>query len=162
MIIVSMTDNQASVIDEDEFTVRRTIRISAPIEKVWTAVTEPEHISKWFGRATFDGSGVGARGTLNWDDGRGDVPLRIEAIDAPRMISYRWSNDDHGLVPEEVDDARSTVFTFTLEPVSNGTQLTVVETGFETTSDPAANLESHRAGWDGELDKLVALLEGGS
>ena len=54
------------------------------------------------------------------------------------------------------------MFTFTLEPVSNGTQLTVVETGFERTSDPAANLESHREGWDGELDKLVALLEGGA
>ena len=44
----------------------------------------------------------------------------------------------------------------------DGTELTVVETGFENTSDPAANLESHREGWDSELDKLVALLEGGS
>ena len=44
--------------------------------------------------------------------------------------------------------------------MSNGTRLTVVETGFEHTSDPSANLESHREGWDGELDKLVALLEG--
>jgi hypothetical protein len=35
----------------------------------------------------------------------------------------------------------------------------VLETGFETTSDPLANLESHRTGWDAELDKLVALLE---
>jgi hypothetical protein len=39
------------------------------------------------------------------------------------------------------------------------TRLTVVETGFETTSDPIANMEDHRGGWDGELDKLVALLE---
>ena len=54
------------------------------------------------------------------------------------------------------------MFTFTLEPVADGTQLTVVETGFEPTSDPTANLESHRDGWDAELDKLVALLEGGS
>jgi len=30
------------------------------------------------------------------------------------------------------------------------------------TSDPAKNLDGHREGWDGELDKLVALLEGGS
>lgn len=157
MIIVSMT-NQPSVIDESEFTVRRTIRIAAPIEKVWSAVTEPEHISKWFGRAEFDRAGVGARGTLTFP-GYGDVPVRIEAIDAPRMVSYRWSNDDAvGLLPKEVDDGHSTVFTFTLEPVSDGTQLTVVETGFDTTSDPAANLESHRQGWDGELDKLVALL----
>jgi hypothetical protein len=51
------------------------------------------------------------------------------------------------------------VFTFTLEPLSDGTQLNVVETGFETTLDPAGNLESHRHGWDEQLDRLVAELE---
>ena len=88
-----MTSNPASVIDEGQFTVRRTIRIAAPIEKVWSAVTEPEHISQWFGKAVLDGAGVGARGTLTFPD-YGAVPLRIEAIDAPRMVSYRWGNDD--------------------------------------------------------------------
>ena len=157
-----MTSNPASVIDEGQFTVRRTIHIAAPIEKVWSAVTDPEHISQWFGTAVLAGAGVGARGTLTFPD-YGAVPLRIEALDAPHLVSYRWGNDDaSGTLPDEVDDAHSTVFTFTLEPVSNGTQLTVVETGFETTSDPSANLESHREGWDGELDKLVALVESGS
>ena len=28
------------------------------------------------------------------------------------------------------------------------------------TGDPAANMADHRDGWDGELDSLVALLEG--
>lgn len=161
-IIVSMAKNQQSVVDEGEFSVRRTVQIAAPIEKVWRAVTEPEHITQWFGRAEFDGAGVGARGTLTFDD-YGSVPLRIEAREEPRMISYRWGNDDAlGSLAAEVDDEHSTVFTFTLEPNADGTQLTVVETGFETTSDPAANLESHRTGWNDELDKLVALLESSS
>ena len=81
----------------------------------------------------------------------------------PRLVTYRWNNDDAlERLPGELDVDHSTVFTFTLEPVSGGTQLTVVETGFDATSDPAANLESHRGGWEGELDKLVALLESGS
>ena len=46
-----MTSNPASVVDEGQFTVRRTIQIAAPIEKVWSAVTQPEHISQWFGTA---------------------------------------------------------------------------------------------------------------
>jgi uncharacterized protein YndB with AHSA1/START domain len=159
---VRMTSNPPAVADLAELTVRRTIWIAAAIEKVWSAVTQPEHISLWLGQAAFDGEGVGTRGTVSWPD-RGPVPLRIEAMEAPRMVSYRWSNDDALLaVPDAVDDGHSTVFTFTLEPVSGGTQLTVVETGFETTSDPAANLDSHRAGWDFELDELVALLEAGS
>ena len=156
-----MTDNPASVIDEGQFTVRRTIQIAAPIEKVWSAVTQPEHISQWFGKAVIDGTGVGARGTLTFE-GYGAVPLRIEALDEPRLVSYRWGNDDaSGVMPDDVDE-HSTVFTFTLEPTADGTQLTVVETGFEATSDPAANMESHRGGWDDELDKLVALLERGA
>jgi len=157
-----MTDNQASVIEAGTFTVRRTIRIAAPVEKVWRAVTEPEHISRWFGRTVLDGSGVGAQGTMTFD-GYGDVPIRVEAIDAPHSVTYRWGNDDAlGRLPDAVDDDTSTVFTFALEPLADGTQLTVVETGFDRTSDPLANMASHGDGWVSELDKLVALLEGAS
>jgi uncharacterized protein YndB with AHSA1/START domain len=155
---MSMTTNPPSVIDDEAFSVRRTIRIAAPVEKVWAAITEPEHISRWFGRAQFDGADAGARGTLTWP-GEKPTPVRIEAIDAPREVSYRWGSDDaSGDVPDDLDE-HSTVFTFTLIEVPGGTELTVVETGFETTSDPAANLESHRSGWNDELDKLVDLLE---
>ena len=151
-----------SVVDTAEFTVRRSITISAPVEKVWAAVTEPEHIARWFGTPRLTGSGVGATGTIGWPD-QTPIPLRVEAFDAPRTVTYRWSNDDAlGTHPAELDVEHSTVFTFTLEPVADGTRLTVVESGFEATSDPIANLEDHRGGWDAELDKLVALLEGGS
>ena len=91
------------------------------------------------------------------------APARNSALtEEPRLVTYRWANDDaSGVLPDEIDD-HATVFTFTLESVPDGTQLTVVETGFDATSDPAANMEAHRRGWDGELDKLVALLEGGA
>ncbi|WP_120494908.1 SRPBCC domain-containing protein [Microbacterium phyllosphaerae] len=150
---------EASVIDAAGFTVRRSIRIAAPAEKVWRAVAEPEHVSRWFGRTELDGTGVGATGTMTF--GPDDViPLRVEQIDEPRLISYRWSNDDAlGHRPAELDEETSTVFTFTLEPVDGGTLLTVVETGFDRTSDAAVNMEEHRTGWDLELDKLVALVE---
>src|SRR5690242_16914960 len=52
-----------SVVDPVAFTVRRTIHIAAPIDNVWSAVTRPEHISRWFGRAELDAAGVG---TLTW------------------------------------------------------------------------------------------------
>ena len=157
---MSDTRNQPSVVDHATFAVRRSIHIAAPVEKVWAAVTEPAHISAWFGRAAFDGSGAGTLGTLTWE-GRDPIPVRIEAIDEPRLVAYRWSNDDAlGTPPAELDEQHSTVFTFTLEPAAGGTQLTVVETGFDVTSDPAANLASHAEGWTQELDKLVAVLEG--
>ncbi|WP_430645043.1 SRPBCC domain-containing protein [Agromyces sp. GXS1127] len=169
--MVNMTHNPPSVVDEGTYSVRRTIRIAAPVEKVWAAVTEPEHISRWFGRTVLAGSGIGAEGTMTFD-GYGAVPIRVEAMDAPRSVTYRWGNDDAlGRLPDRVEEATSTVFTFTLEPVADGTgagagaevggtELTVVETGFERTSDPVENMAEHAKGWVGELDKLVALLEG--
>lgn len=156
---MSMSTNEASVADEAAFSVRRTIRIGAPLSKVWAAVTEPEHISRWFGRADFDGSGAGAHGTLTWE-GYGSVPVRVDAIDPQRSVTYRWNNDDAlGAPIAAFDEARATVFTFTLDETDRGVLLTVVESGFENTSDPAFNLDAHRQGWDSELDKLAALLE---
>ena len=160
---MTTTENPRSTVDVDTFTVRRMIDIAAAPEAVWRSVTEPELISRWFGRTVFaaDGAGaVGSVGTITWPD-RDPVPLRVEALEPGRLVSYRWCNpclDEP--VPAAVDDEHSTVFTFTLEPIDAGTRLTVVETGFETMSRPADHLESHRGGWDGELDKLVALLEG--
>lgn len=159
---MSMTINQPSVIDSGEFTVRRTIAISAPVEKVWAAITEPVQIARWLPQtAVLDGAGAGAAGTFSWPDYA--VPVRIEEVDPQRSITYRWSNDDaRGSNPAVVDDEQSTLFRFTLEATADGTQLTVVETGFDTTSDPAFNMNAHRGGWDTELDELVAYLEGGS
>ena len=70
-------------------------------------------------------------------------------------------NDDAlGTSPERLDESTSTVFTFTLEPSGEGTRLTVVETGFDRTSDPASNMADHAGGWVSELDELVAFVEG--
>lgn len=148
-----------AIVDETALSVRRTIEIAASGDAVWRAITEPEFISQWFGEASLDGGGVGATGTLSWPD-YGAFPVRIEAIDAPRSIAYRWANDVASPdAPAVVDEARSTVFEFTLTPTATGTLLTVVETGFESTSDPIAALEDHRDGWNSELDELIALLE---
>ena len=159
----SISSSQPAVVDAAEFTVRRTIRIAAPVEKVWSAVTEAGAHLPVVRPDRARRSPVPAPAARSPSPSAGSIPLRVEAMDAPRLVSYRWSNDDAlERLPGELDVDHSTVFTFTLEPVSGGTQLTVVETGFDATSDPAANLESHRGGWEAELDKLVALLEGGS
>jgi uncharacterized protein YndB with AHSA1/START domain len=153
--------NESAVIDDEAFAVRRTIHIAAAVPRVWAAVTEPEHVSEWFGRVDLDGRGSGAEGSLTFPGRR--LPLRVDAIDEPRSITYLWNNDDAlGEPPAEFDEETATSFTFTLEAVEGGTRLTVVETGFERTSDAAANMASHRAGWTIELDKLVVTAEAGA
>jgi len=157
---MTIASRPSTVIEADTYTVRRTIDITASVDAVWSAVTEPAHISAWFGTTVLDGTGAGATGTISWPE-HGSIPLRVEAIDPQHSVSYRWSNDDaKGAFPEQLDEEDSTVFTFTLEPTDDGTRLTVVETGFDHTSEPAGNMDEHRKGWDYELDELIALLEG--
>jgi uncharacterized protein YndB with AHSA1/START domain len=154
-----MTINEPSVVNEDNFTVTRTVTIAAAVEKVWAALTEPEHIVRWFGQgAVLDTVAVGGKGSFTFE-GFGEFPVQIEELDAPRVIAYRWGNEN-AVAIDPIDPNRSTVFRFTLEPVDGGTQLTVVESGFDTLKDPTASMESNRGGWNSELDELIAYLEG--
>ena len=155
---MTTTSNPPATIDEDAFSVSRTIHIAAPVAKVWAAITEPEHISKWAGQqASIDAVKVGGSGTWTFE-GYGTVPLVIEELDPPRSIAYRWGSMDS----LTIDPVASTVFRFTLEPTDVGTQLTVVESGFQNLGDPAARMADNRGGWTSELDELVAYLEGAS
>ena len=158
---MSMTVNDPSTVDADAFTVRRTVTIAAAPEKVWAAVTKPELITQWFGNtAELDRLEVGAEGEFGFE-GYGRFPVRIEEVDAPRAIAYRWGNEN-AKPTEGLDLAHSTVFRFTLEPLEGGkaTRLTVVESGFDHLQNPTAAMEDNRGGWDSELDELVAFLEG--
>ena len=161
---MTMVTNPPATIDDSAFAVRRTVTIASPIDKVWAAITEPAHLVRWFGqRAELPELAVGARGMLGFD-GYGDYPLRVEELDPPRAIAYRWSNDDTTPpadtdAADEVVFARSTVFRFTLEEIPEGTALTVVETGFDGLTDPAAAMASNREGWTSEIDELVAYAE---
>jgi len=151
-----------ATVDDEALVVRRSIEIDASVDRVWRVVTEPALISQWLGDTLLTGRGVGAVGTVSWPD-RGPIPLRVEAVDAPTSITYLWCNDDAlTAVPGEFDADRATAFTFTLHARPGGTLLTVVESGFERTTDPVANLESHRRGWNSELDELIAVAEAGS
>ena len=158
---MSMTVNDPSTVDADAFTVRRTVTIAAAPDKVWAAVTRPELIAQWFGNvAQLDRLEVGAEGEFGFE-GYGRFPVRIEELDAPHTIAYRWGNEN-ATPTAALDLAHSTVFRFTLEPLEGGTatRLTVVESGFDHLDNPTAAMEDNRGGWDSELDELVAFLEG--
>ena len=146
---MSAEANLPSVVDPEAFTVSRTITVNAAPERVWQAITEPEHIAKWsVFTPSMDRIAIGGEGTWILEN-YGSTPITIERLDPPHSITYRWG-------PDLADPAQSTVFTFTLEAVGNETVLTVAETGFGNLADAATEMESHRQGWDSLLDRLVA------
>ncbi|GAA4477674.1 SRPBCC family protein [Rhodococcus olei] len=153
-----MTNTQAAVVDTDRYTVSRTVVVNAPRASVWRALTDPEHISKWFGQtARIDALEVGARGSFGWTE-HGEFTIEITEVDPPVHFAYRWFTQ-----PGEFDFDRATEARFTLADQGETTILTVVETGFDRLSDDEetrrGQLEGNRQGWDAELDELVAYLE---
>jgi len=149
-----------AVVDEETFSVSRTVHVRVPRDEVWAAITQPERIAEWFGdSATLPGLAVGTEGTLHWDDD-GDFAFVVTAVVEDFLFEFRWAKD-----PETpVRDDTATTVRFTLADAPAGTVITVVESGFELVAgDDAARLEhlrGNREGWELEIDQLVTLLEG--
>jgi uncharacterized protein YndB with AHSA1/START domain len=147
-----------ATIDSESYTISRTVFIEAPRDAVWATLTKPEHIVEWFGqRASFDKLAAGGTGSFGFD-GYGDFPVLITRYDEPEYFSYRWGQEG-----KPIDDATSTLVSYTLTEVDGGTLLSAVESGFDLLEGGEEHrrvrLEENRGGWDSELDKLKALLE---
>ena len=152
-----MTDTTPAVIDDETWSVTRTVRIDAPRSKVWAALTEPDLISQWFGQRTeFDRVEAGGTGYFFFD-GYGENPAVIVEHQPESAFGYRW-----GKQGEPIRDDNSTLVRFTLDDEGDGTLLSVVETGFGVLAGDdeyrRSQLGEHRGGWDAELDELIALL----
>jgi uncharacterized protein YndB with AHSA1/START domain len=138
-------------------TIERELVVEAPIERVWAALTEAEHVGTWFGDA---GAEVDLRpgGTMmvHWAE-HGSVEATIVAVEPPRAFSYRWApfRDPAGKTPVE---GNSTLVEFTLAPRGADTLLRVTESGFDTLDCPdeqrLENLAGNTEGWQIELGHL--------
>ena len=113
--------------------IERKILLRAPRSRVWRALTNPVEFGTWFGvkvEGTF-APGARVRGAIThkgyehvtWD-------ITIERMEPERLFSWRWH--PHAVEPG-VDYAAepTTLVVFELEDAAGGTQLTVVEAGFD-------------------------------
>jgi uncharacterized protein YndB with AHSA1/START domain len=140
-------------------TVTRTVHIESPRATVWEALTDREIMAKWFGdSAEFTALEPGATGSINYE-GYGTFPIEITEVVPGEAFGFRWSG-----VPAEQLDEYATHVRFTIVDAGTGTDVTVVESGFDTipggTRYRRDRLEQNREGWDVELDELANFLEG--
>lgn len=144
-------------------TIERTIAINAPVERVWSVLTEPAFLGRWFGSGEPVKIDLRPGGLLVFDHGvHGVIPARIETVEPPRVFSWRWSQ---GAAGEEPDDTNATLVEFTLteDDSTGGTRLTLIESGFVRVGLPTGEAaERHRSNsqnWPGKLDQLRAVCE---
>ena len=141
--------------------IEREIRIAAPVERVWSALTDAKHLGTWFGDAgaTIDLRPGGAI-TLTWEK-NGTARGRVERVERPTLFSFRWIRGSH----EEPEPGNHTLVEFTLTSQGGGTVLRMVESGIRGLAMAEAKLReyvrSHEHGWSVELDELRDYVEKG-
>jgi uncharacterized protein YndB with AHSA1/START domain len=121
--------------------ITRTIEVAHSPDQVWAALTTAEGLGAWFGNEATINLRPGGSARMRWDDGP-TVEMRVERVEKPTVFGFTWPI--FGL-PE--DDPRRTYVEFTLEPISTGTRLTVVESGFAQLPE-----DVHRKSYDGNTD----------
>ena len=136
-----MTDPDLGTLDAagDSWTLTFTRTYPHPIELVWAAVTEPEHLRVWFPQTIEGERRVGA--TLRFvtsDDGDEGFDGTMLEFDPPRAFAFEWGTD---------------TFRVELEPVGDSTRLTLIDTFGEL-----GKAARDAAGWHECLARLTASL----
>jgi uncharacterized protein YndB with AHSA1/START domain len=138
--------------------IEREITIAAPVERVWSVLTEAEHIGGWFADA---GAEIDLRPggalVMSWEE-HGTTRARVEAVEPPHRFAYRWTA--HHAQGEEPAEGNSTLVEFTLAPEDGATRLRVVESGFAalatTDEQRKANFDDNVGGWKQMLPRIDA------
>lgn len=113
--------------------IQRDITIAAPIDRVWAALTQPQHVGLWFGTGKPAKIDFQPGGAIVFDGGYGESLATIERIEPPHLFSYRWAQVGPENVPPH--EGNATLVEFALTSHEDGTLLTVTETGFATLTD---------------------------
>ena len=139
--------------------IERETLIAASLERVWSLVAEPGF---WVadkaslpGTAAKEGESMVAKNAKY-----GDFPVRVERVEPPKYLAYRWASAFPG---EELREDNSTLVEFTLTPEGDQTRLRVVESGFAALAGSGGlrrqAVKDNTGGWPQELDALKARAE---
>jgi uncharacterized protein YndB with AHSA1/START domain len=143
--------------------IEKSIAIAAPVERVWRALTDHEEFGAWFrvrlerpfvlgevssGRMTYSGYEH-----LKWE-------ARVVAMEEPSLFAFTWH--PYAVDPDKDYSAEpQTRVEFRLERAGEGTNLTVVESGFD--SLPAERrdeaLRMNTGGWETQVKNVKAHAE---
>lgn len=164
--------------------IEKKVILKAPVSRVWRAITDAREFGLWFG-IELDGSFVEGKAImgkfsrefdeaaiLEYQRQLGLPPSRIkipeknmtfctvERIEPEQYFSFRWI--PYGIDAEiDPENEPTTLVEFRLEPTADGTQLTIVESGFERV--PAHRLERaflmNDAGWSAQAENVKRYVE---
>lgn len=147
---------------EDEDKIIKVVKLQASIARVWQALTDYKEFGQWF-QVQLDqpfAEGEKSTGHMTYP-GHENLPwvAYIERMEEERLLSFRWNDfDETSSHPNEKQPTM--LVEFKLEPIANGTQLTITESGFSSIATPRRYevLRSNREGWDIQAENLARYL----
>ena len=118
----------------DQWTLTFRRRLAHPQERVWRAITEPEHLAAWFPQEIEGERTTGA--TLRFVMPQGSFEGEMVEFDPPSVMEMMWGTDR---------------LRIELTPDDEGTVLTLIDTFAEL-----GKAARDAAGWHECVDRLVA------
>ena len=141
--------------------IRRQVIMPVTPERLWDALTDPDEMVGWFGARVEWQLEPGAPARFHGDDGS-ERAGRVEVVRPRRHLRFRWwpaADTDPGHGSERPDTSGASEVSFVLEPVSDGTRLTIQEQQVSASPPATAPTAQVRArasagqwtAWDGRL-----------
>jgi uncharacterized protein YndB with AHSA1/START domain len=148
-----LTAAKEGILAMSEDRIERETLIEAPMERVWSLVAQPGF---WVAdKASLPGTVAREGESMVAKYAEHDYPVRVERVEPPRYLAYRWASAFPG---EELREDNSTLVEFTLTQEGGKTRLRVVESGFASLAAPDETrrraVEDNSGGWPKELDAL--------
>ena len=119
--------------------LRFTRRLAHPVDRVWRAITQTEHLQAWFPQ-TIKGDLLRPGAALRFESEYGDFVGEVLAVEPPRLLEFLWGTD---------------TIRFEVAAADAGSVLTLVDT-----IDELGKAARDAAGWHACLDLLELELAG--
>ena len=138
--------------------IEKTVILKAPRSRVWRAITDAKQFGEWF-RVKLDGeftAGATILGKITYPGYENlTMEMAVDRIEPERLFSYRWH--PAGVDPKADYSAEPmTLVEFTLEEVTGGTRLTIVESGFDKIplARRAEAFRMNEGGWTEQIQNI--------
>jgi len=139
--------------------IEKEIIVRAPRSRVWRAISDAKEFGEWFRAEMKDpfSPGAPARGRILYPGYEHLMfEIQVERIEPEHLFSYRWHpyavdpNHDYSSEP-------TTLVTFELSEVPEGTRVKVTESGFDRIpiERRAEALRMNSGGWEAQMQNIA-------
>lgn len=151
-------------VDRKDMELRFTVggRIARPVDEVFEAVVNPDHLSEFFTTGGAQGR-IEPGAVVTWDfhDFPGAFPVHVVEVARNERIVLRWAAAENA-APADPSGMRQTTVVMTFEPIETGrTLVRISEHGWSETPEGLKQSYSNCEGWTGMICAMKVWLEHG-